>query len=255
MFAEPWFEGKVALVTGGADGIGRAAALLFAQRAARVVVTDVDVAKGQRVVEEIRDTGGTAMFAPGDVTDKAQVAAFVTATIAEYGRLDTALNNAGITDRLDSEWDEDAFDRTLAINLKGVWTCIKAEVPAMRQTGGGTIVNTASIAAFISTATMPPPAYVASKHGVVGLTKAAALAHVGDNIRVNSVCPGVTDTPAVRALVESSPDIGTALRSLSPMGRLATSEEIAEAAIWLASVKSSFVTGHALVVDGGSIAM
>ncbi|WP_338811387.1 glucose 1-dehydrogenase (plasmid) [Agrobacterium leguminum] len=250
---EQWFEGKVALVTGGADGIGRAAALLFAQRGAKVVVTDINTEKGEAVATSIREMGGDAFFVRGNVTDRSDVAAFVQATVDRFGRLDCAFNNAGITHPRDTNWDDDAFDLTVDINLKGVWNSLKEEVPVMLKTGGGTIVNTASIAAFIASVAGTVPAYTATKHGIVGLTKATALQYVRQNIRVNAICPGPTATEAVRAMSAASEEARHMLENLSPMGRLALPEEMAEAAIWLCSDKSTFVTGHALVIDGGAV--
>ncbi|KXU33819.1 hypothetical protein A0J57_04035 [Sphingobium sp. 22B] len=251
---EQWFEGKVALVTGGGDGIGRATAHLFAQRGARVVIADLNPEKGEKVAQEIRDLGGEAAFVQTNVADRGSVDALIEATLDRFGRLDCAMNNAGITHIRDHEWDDDAFDTTIAINLKGVMNCLKAEIPAMLKSGGGTIVNTASTASFAGSRTLGVPAYVASKHGVVGLTKVAALDYAQKNIRVNAICPGVTDTAMVAQGKSLSEEIRQALDDFAPMGRMARPEEMAEAAIWLCSDKASFVTAHALVVDGGHLA-
>lgn len=251
---ELWFEGKVALVTGGGDGIGRAAALLFAQRGARVVVTDLRLETAAETAALIERAGGSACSLPGDVTDAVAVAAFVQDALGRYGRLDCAFNNAGVALPLDSEWSEEVSRRTIDVNLLGVIACIRNEIPAMLKTGGGTIVNTASLAGFVGSRTVFQPAYTASKHAVIGLTKSAALQYARQNIRVNALCPGVTLTAMVKGVMATSPAVRAALENHSPMGRLATPQEMAEAAIWLCSSKSSFVNGHALVVDGGSVA-
>ena len=251
---EPWFEGKVALVTGGADGIGRASALLFARRGARVMVCDLNRDGGEETVALIRAEGGDARFHHGDVGDPALGPALVAATVAAFGRLDCAFNNAGISHPADVEWDDDAFDQTIRVNLNGVNHCMKAEIPEMLKVGGGTITNTASIMSFMASAEVPLPAYTASKHAVVGLTKAAALKYARQNIRVNALCPGVTLTGMIRTVMGYSPETRATLEALAPLGRMAMPEEMAEAAIWLCSDKSSFVTGHALVVDGGTLA-
>jgi NAD(P)-dependent dehydrogenase (short-subunit alcohol dehydrogenase family) len=251
---EPWFENKVALVTGGADGIGRAAALLFAQRGARVVVTDVTLPGATATAALIAAAGGQAIALQGDVTDDAVVAAFIQGALDHFGRLDCAFNNAGISMTADSDWSEAVTRQTFAVNIFGVMSCIRHEVPAMLRTGGGTIVNTASLAGFVASRTVIKPAYTASKHAVVGVTKSAALQYARQNIRVNALCPGVTRTAMVERSMAGSAQVRAALENLSPMGRLATPQEMAEAAIWLCSSKSSFVNGHALVVDGGSLA-
>ena len=251
---EQWFAGKVALVTGGADGIGRASALLFARRGARVMVGDRNREGGEETVAMIHAEGGEARFHHGDVGDPALGPALVAATVTAFGRLDCAFNNAGISHPDDVEWDDDAFDQTIRVNLNGVNHCMKAEIAEMLKVGGGTITNTASIMSFMASAEVPLPAYTASKHAVVGLTKAAALKYARQNIRVNALCPGVTLTGMIRTVMEYSPETRATLEALAPLGRMAMPEEMAEAAIWLCSDKSSFVTGHALVVDGGTLA-
>lgn len=251
---EQWFSGKVALVTGGGDGIGRAAALLFASRGAQVVVTDVRFPAASDTAAQIVAAGGQATALPGDVTDAAAVAAFVQGTLDRYGRLDCAFNNAGVALAGDGEWSDAITRRTLDVNLIGIISCIRHEVPAMLRTGGGTIVNTASLAGFVASRTVYQPAYTASKHAVIGATKSAALQYARQNIRVNALCPGVTHTAMVEGVMATSPEVRKVLENHSPMGRLALPQEMAEAAIWLCSSKSSFVNGHALVVDGGSLA-
>ena len=251
---ENWFDGKAVLVTGAGDGIGRASALLFARRGARLVVTDVRRAAAEETAQMIEAEGGEAIVFDGDVTDEANVAAFVKGGVDHYGQIDCAFNNAGVALPGDGEWDEAVARRTFDVNLFGMMACMRHEIPAMIAGGGGTIVNTASLAGFVSSRAVTQPAYTASKHAVIGLTKAAALQYARQNIRVNALCPGVTMTAMVRQVMESGPEARATLENLSPLGRVARPEEMAEAAVWLASAKSSFVNAHALVVDGGSLA-
>jgi A-factor type gamma-butyrolactone 1'-reductase (1S-forming) len=247
------FTGKVALVTGGSAGIGRAAALLFARHDARVVVSDVNAEDGHAVVAEIKSSGGDAAYVNCNVSSADDVRALITKAVELFGRLDCAFNNAGIILDADTEWDDTAFQKTLAVNVSGVMHCMKAEIPEMLAVGGGTIVNTASINGIIASGNPSQPGYTASKHAVIGLTKTAALTYARRNIRVNALCPGVTHTPMVDRVARLGPEIKEMLEKYSPMGRMARPEEMAEAAIWLCSQKSSFVTGHALVVDGGAV--
>ena len=243
--------GKVALVTGGGSGIGRQACLVFAREGARVVVCDVAVEGGEETVGQIEQAGGQATFIRADVAQAAEVEALVAKTVETYGRLDCAYNNAGIAGRTARVADdsEQNWERILAINLKGVWLCLKYEIAHMLTQGGGAIVNTASDAGLIGL--RRAGAYVASKHGVVGLTKTAALEYAKANIRVNAVCPGPIDTPMLR---EASERVIDAMATAQPNGRLGQPREIAEAAVWLCSDAASFVTGHPMPVDGGYLA-
>ena len=247
--------GQVVLVTGAAGGIGRAAVLAFAQAGARVVVADLDEAGAQAVAHEVQARGGQALAVQVDVTQSASVQAMVAAAVAGFGRLDAAFNNAGVEleGAATAEADEDLFDRTIAVNLRGVFLCMKYEIRQMLAQGGaGAIVNTASVAGLVGAATMP--AYTASKHGVVGLSKAAALEYARRGIRVNAVCPGVVRTAMTERAIAQRPEREAAINHLHPMGRIAEPAEIAAAALWLCSPAASFVTGQAWAVDGGMVA-
>ena len=244
-------EGKVALVTGGGSGIGRQACLVFSREGAQVVVCDVALEGGEETVGQIKQAGGQAMFIQADVAQAAEVEAVVAKTVETCGRLDCAYNNAGIAGRTARVADDSErnWDRVLSINLKGVWLCLKYEIAHMLKQGGGAIVNTASDAGLIGL--RRAGAYVASKHGVVGLTKTAALEYATSNIRVNAVCPGPIDTPMLRG---ASARVIDAMAAAQPNGRLGQPREIAEAAVWLCSEAASFVTGHPMPVDGGYLA-
>ena len=244
------FAGKVALVTGGSSGIGRATAHAFAEAGATVVLSDIDAAGGEAVAQALRDGRREAAFIRADVSQAADVARLVTETVARFGRIDCAHNNAGILGGITRLADvrEGEYDRLMSINLKGVWLCLKAEILQMQQQGGGAIVNTASIAGIRGSAWLP--IYSTTKHGVVGLTRAAALGYAEDGIRVNAVCPGYVDTQ----MVTNTPLLQQRAAERTPMGRLATPEEIAAAVLWLCSDASSYVTGEAMVLDGGATA-
>ncbi|HQT77200.1 MAG: short chain dehydrogenase [Rhodospirillales bacterium 20-64-7] len=249
-------DGKIALVTGGGNGIGREAALAFAREGARVAVADYEAEAASQTVGLINGAGGQAISLSGDVTVAAQVQAMLDATIAAYGRLDCAFNNAGIAPhqvnavgQLTHEWSEASFDRMIEVNLKSVWLCMKHELPLMRSAGGGAIVNTASIAGLLGLRTAT--GYVAAKHAVIGLTKTAALEYVDAGIRVNAVCPGYITT-RMTALTRQLR--GEAIIARTPMGRLGEPREIAELVVWLCSNRASYVTGAAYEVDGGMTA-
>lgn len=251
-----WAKDKVALVTGGAAGIGRATALAFARAGAKVLVADINAEGGQETVRLIRDAGGEAEFMQVDVTRDDQVAAMVQRAVELFGGLDYAFNNAGIEGTLAAthEYPEDAWQRVIDINLTSVWRCMKHEIPVMLERGGGAIVNTASILGLVGFANAP--AYTASKHGVVGLTKAAAQEYAEKGIRINAVCPGFIETPMV---MERGVQLGKdkaayeQVAGLHPVNRLGKPEEIANAVLWLCSPEASFVTGYPLAVDGGYV--
>lgn len=248
------FTGKVALVTGAGSGIGRASALAFGREGAAVVVADVNEEGGQQTVDRIHDTGGDATFVRTDVADAGEVEALIAQTLATYDRLDYAHNNAGVSGPLGpltADYPEDAWERVIATNLKGVWLCLKYELPALLQSGGGAIVNTASVAGLVGSAGLS--AYVASKHGVVGLTKTAALEYAQRGIRINAVCPGLIHTGMTAAgLTDAQAE--RRLAAGHPLNRIGQPEEVAAAVVWLCSDAASFVTGHALPVDGGFVA-
>lgn len=246
------FTNKVALVTGGSSGIGRATSLAFAREGAKVVVADVQVAGGEETVRLIQAAGGEAIFVKTDVSQAADVEAMVNRTVETYGRLDCAFNNAGITGIIGSIIDctEENWDRTLAINLKGVWLGMKYELIHMLKQGSGAIVNTASIAGLVGFPNLP--AYIASKHGVVGLTKAAALEFAKTGIRINAVCPGYTQTPLLGPAGATSEGLA-AMAAFEPVGRLGQPQEIAATVLWLCSDAASFITGVAMPVDGGYV--
>jgi NAD(P)-dependent dehydrogenase (short-subunit alcohol dehydrogenase family) len=247
-------QGKVAIVTGGTSGIGRDAAILFAKAGAKVVVAGRRETEGEETVALIRSAGGEAIFVKTDVSRAADVRTLVEKTVAEFGRLDIAFNNAGIEGSWTPivEQSEDDWDRTIDINLKGVWLCLKYEIQQMlKQGGGGAIVNMASVSGLIGAA--GTATYCASKHGVIGLTKTAALETARSGIRVNVVCPAVIETPMGTRLWGAPEAKELGLR-FHPIGRFGTSMEVAEAVLWMCSERASFMTGQSLVLDGGFLA-
>ena len=246
-------DGKVALVTGGSTGIGRASALAFAKRRAHVVVAALDDDRGASVAEEAGAVGSESFFVHTDVTNRDDVAALVHRCVERFGHLDYAHNNAGIQTAAANTADcsADDWNRTLAVNLTGVFLCMREEIPQLLKQGGA-IVNTSSAGGLKG---FPgASAYVAAKHGVIGLTKCAALEYATRGIRINAVCPGVVDTELTAHFIEGDPQLREQLLDVEPVRRFGTPTEIADAVVWLCSDQASFVTGHALVVDGGQLA-
>ena len=244
---------KVALVTGASSGIGRSIALAFAREGARVVVSDVAAEGGLQTVALIQGAGGQAVFEPADISQAEQARELVQRSVAAFGRLDVACNNAGIAGVLaaTADYPLEAWDRVIGINLSGVFYGMKYQIPAMLAVGGGAIVNIASILGSVAFANAP--AYTAAKHGVVGLTKAAALEYSGQGIRINSVGPAFIHTPMISRF-EADPSVRDPLVALHPIGRFGQPEEVAELVLWLSSSRASFVTGAYYPVDGGYLA-
>ena len=251
------FEGRVAVVTGAGAGIGRASALAFAKRGARVVVADWMAETGEETAQMIREAGGEATFIKADMTKAAEVEALVARTVGSYGRLDIAHNNAGLAMR--KEWapltdiSEEFWDRMIAINLKSVWLSLKYEIPQMVKQGRGTIVNTSAISGFLGNAKAGAP-YAAAKHGICGLTRVAAAEYGKQGIRVNAVCPGIVRTSRSEPADEAEARLQQERLTQSPAGRKAEPEEIAEATVWLCSDAASYVNGHLLPLDYGTSA-
>lgn len=245
------FLDKVVLVTGAASGIGKATALAFAREGARLVLADLDGERGEATAVQARALGAEALFVRTDISSGQEVERLVESALATYGRLDCAHNNAGIegTRIPSADLDEKDFQKIIDINLKGTWLCMKHELKAMLANGGGSIVNTASVAGCVGLAGLS--AYTASKHGIVGLTRAASLEYAKKNIRINAICPGPIKTPMVENVVKASPQLEATILALEPVGRLGEPEEVASAVLFLSSDDASFMTGHAMVVDGG----
>ncbi len=246
-------SGKVAIVTGASSGIGRTSALFYARDGAKVVVSDIDVAGGKETVDMIRQRGGEACFIEADVSKHTDCARLVEGTIREFGRLDYACNNAGIggESNLTGDYSVEGWQKIIDINLSGVFYCMRYEIPEMLRTGGGAIVNMASILGQVGFSAAP--AYVAAKHGVVGLTRNAALEYAQKGIRVNSIGPAFISTPLISGL-EANEQSYKALVALHPIGRLGKPEEVAELVVWLSSDRASFITGEYIAVDGGYLA-
>jgi NAD(P)-dependent dehydrogenase (short-subunit alcohol dehydrogenase family) len=250
-------EGKSALITGGGGGIGRATALIFAREGARLAIADAVSAAAEETVAQVNKAGGQAIALSGDVTDSDAVQAMIASVLSAYGRIDCAFNNAGIagyqvdaSGKKTHEWADESFDRMIGVNLKGVWLCMKHEIIQMLKQGGGTIVNTGSIAGLIGLPTSS--AYVASKHGVLGLTKTAALEYAQEGIRVNAVCPGYIETKMTEDTMRRR---GEQLMQQVPFRRMGKPEEIGEMVLFLSSERSSYVSGACYNVDGGYMAI
>lgn len=245
---------KVVVVTGAGAGIGKACAFAFAEAGARVVAADIASSGGYETVKSIEGRGGMAKFAEVDVASSASVHAVIRETLRKFGTVNYAVNNAGVEGQSadTAECSEDNWDRVIAINLKGVWNCMRYEIPPMLEQGGGAIVNMASVAGLVGFAGLP--AYCASKGGVVQLTKAAALEYAERGIRINAICPGIIQTTMVDRIIGDDPEKERSLVAMEPVGRMGRPEEIARTALWLCSDDASFITGHPLAVDGGFVA-
>jgi len=245
-------EGKVALVTGGGSGIGLATAVAFAREGANVVIAARGVERGNKAVQTLKQAGGEAMFVKTDVSKAPEVEALINEIIETYGRLDCAFNNSGIgaSGARVARETEETWDRTINTNLKGVWLCMRYEIPQMLKQGGGAIVNCSST--FGVGGGYRVGVYSASKHGVVGLTKSAAMDYAKDNIRINAVCPAWISTPMLEPMLSDHPDRGEGKIAEVPLGRLGLPEEVAEATVWLCTDAASFITGDIMIIGGGT---
>jgi NAD(P)-dependent dehydrogenase (short-subunit alcohol dehydrogenase family) len=248
-------HGKVTLVTGGSAGIGRTTALAFAKEGARVVIANRSIAGGEETVRMITEAGGKATFIQTDVSQSAQVEALITRAVSTYGRLDCAFNNAGYEGMrvLTADLPEEDWERALRTNLTGVWLCMKYAIRQMLTQGSGVIVNMSSVVGMVGRGGLSP-ALVACHHGIIGLTRQAALEYARHGIRINAVCPTVTRTPRLQRVHGTNPEVEARMAAQNPSGRIGQPEDAAAAVIWLCSEAASFVVGHALVVDGGVLA-
>ena len=244
---------KVAIVTGGSSGIGRATAIALAKQGAKIAVAARRTEAGEETVRLVKEAGGEGIFVKTDVANEDDVKSLVEKTVKQYNRLDYAFNNAGIEEKMTPLVDQtsDVFDQIMNVNVKGVWLCMKYEIPQMIRTGGGAIVNTSSVAGVIGNPQMP--IYSASKHAVLGLTKSAALEYAKSGIRINAVAPGGVETDFAKRVVGDIQQVLEISKSIHPIGRIGDPKEIANAVVWLLSDKASFVLGHTLLVDGGII--
>ena len=247
-------DGKIALITGAGSGIGRATAMIFAREGAQLLLAGVVEAGGHETLRMVEAVGAKAIFVKADVAKSADVDAAVAKAVDTFGRLDCAFNNAGIggAGKLTHEYSEEEWNRVIAVNLTGVWLCMRAEITQMLKQGRGAIVNTSSIMGL--TGAIRVPAYTAAKHGVAGLTKAAALEYARHGIRINAVCPAPIYTPMLMGAFEKRPDMEARYARSEPMKRLGQPEEVGEAVAWLCSDRASYVTGHPMPVDGGYMA-
>jgi len=248
------FLNKVAIITGASFGIGRATAIAFAQRGAKLVLADWKEDPEQQTMKQVKALDADAMFVRCDVSKASDVQHLIDSSMTTYGRLDYAFNNAGIegAQAITHECSEENWDNTIAVDLKGIWLCMKYEIPQMLKQPGSAIVNCSSVAGLVGFARLP--AYVASKHAVLGLTKTAALEYATQGLRVNAVCPGVIHTAMIDRITGNDEKVEKQFTELEPVGRMGTPQEIAEAVVWLCSGASSFATGVALPVDGGFVA-
>jgi NAD(P)-dependent dehydrogenase (short-subunit alcohol dehydrogenase family) len=244
---------KVAIITGGSSGIGRATAVALAKEGVKVTVAARRAKEGEETVRLIKEAGSDGIFVKTDVANEDDVRSLVEKTIKTYGKLDYAFNNAGIAETMTPLVDQTSgiFDQIMNVNVKGVWLCMKYEIPEMIRTGGGAMVNMSSVAGVIGYPQMP--IYIASKHAVLGLTKSAALEYAKSGIRINAVAPGGVETDMVKQVNEDNKQFVETLKSMHPIGRIGVPEEIANAVVWLLSDKASFVLGHTLLVDGGML--